>query len=80
MNTRSNIGRIEVWVCRDWAGPHIFWIKPIKINNGGPTDEWDEIPSSLEHIVRVKNMIHEFTYGWDVNHEPEKITIKFEIL
>lgn len=80
MERQKNVGRIEVWVCRDWAGSHIFGIKPTRINNGNPTDEWYETPSCLENIITIKNMIYDFTYGWDVNHEPQKIIIKFEIL
>ncbi len=36
MERQKNVGRIEVWVCRDWAGSHIFWGKPERINNGNP--------------------------------------------
>lgn len=80
MERQKNVGRIEVWVCRDWAGSHIFWGKPERINNGNPEDEWYGNLTGLENVVTVKNMIYDFTYGWDVNHEPQKITIKFEIL
>lgn len=80
MNRRNNIGRIEVWICRDWDGSHIFWGKPERINNGNPEDEWCEMLSILDNIVIVKNMVNKLTYGWDINHKPEKITIKFEIL
>ena len=79
MNRINNASRTSVWVCRDWAGSHIFWDKPTRINNGNKENEWCGVPTVLEHVVTVKNMVYNFTYEWDINHEPEKITIKFEI-
>lgn len=73
-------GYIKVWVCRDWAGPHLFTDKPIRTNNGNPQDEWDGVPTGIEHVVAVKNMVYDFTYGWDINHEPEEISIEFKIV
>ena len=80
MNRRNNIGRIEVWICRDWAGSHIFLDKPARTNNGYKEDEWYSYLSSLDDVLPVRDMVNEFTKDWDINHKPEKITIKFEIL
>ena len=35
----------SVWVCRDWAGPHILTNKPKRINN--PPDEWYGVLAGL---------------------------------
>lgn len=80
MNKRNNSGIITAWVCRDWVGSHIFGNKPKRINNGNTSDEWYEVPSCLENVIAVKNMVYDFTYEWDINHEPVKITIKFQII
>ena len=80
MNRISKGSRISVWVCRDWAGSHIFWTKPEKINNGNPQDEWNGTLTGLEHVVVVKNMVYDYTYNWDINHDPKKITIELKIV
>ena len=80
MERQKNDTFMSVWICRDWAGPHIFMNKPKRIKNGCKEDEWYDYPSSLNDVSAVKSMINDFTNGWDVNHEPQKITIKFEIL
>lgn len=73
-------GYIKVWVCRDWAGPHLFTDKPIRTNNGNPEDEWYSYLSSLDNVWNVKCMVNNFTNGWDINHKPEEITIEFKIV
>lgn len=80
MNRKNNIGRIEVWVCRDWVGSHIFWVKPVRTNNGNPKDEWYSDLSSLDSVWNVKCMVNEFTKGWNIDHKPEEITINFETI
>ena len=77
MERRNNAGTATAWICRDWKGAHIFGIKPTRINNG---NEWYETPSCLERVITIKNMVYDLTYEWDITHEPQKITIKFEIL
>ena len=70
---------ISVWVCRDWAGPHIFSEKPKRTNNGNPEDEWFACVASLDNVRSARDMVKEFTKGWDINHKPEQITINIEI-
>ena len=79
LDIKSFKSAVSVWVCRDWAGPHLFSEKPTRTNNGNPEDEWCGVPTVLENVVTVKNMVYVYTYGWDINYEPEKITINFEI-
>ena len=79
LNIKSFKSDVSVWVCRDWAGPHLFSEKPIRTNNGNPEDEWYSYLSSLDSVWNVKCMVNDFTKGWNINHEPEKITINFEI-
>ena len=76
---KSFKGTTSVWVCRDWAGYHIFSEKPIRTNNGYKEDEWFACVASLDNVWSARDMVNEFTKGWDINHEPEEITINLEI-
>ena len=75
----NKIGRVSVWIAKDWSGLHIFSNEPT-ITNNGSVDEWYGILSSFDSVIAIRNIVYNLTYGWDVSHEPEKITIKFEIL
>ena len=77
LNIKSFKSDLSVWVCRDWAGPHLFSEKPKRINN--PADEWYGVLDGLTDVLVVRDMVNEFTKGWDIDHEPEQITINFEI-
>jgi hypothetical protein len=78
-NIKSFKSTTSVWVCRDWAGPHICSEKPKRGNNGYKEDEWFVSLDRLDNVWSVKNMSDKFTKGWDINHNPEQITINFEI-
>ena len=77
LDIKSFKGKTSVWVCRDWAGPHIFAEKPKRIND--PANEWYASVASLDNVRAVRDMVRKFTKGWDINHEPEEITINLEI-
>ena len=77
LDIKSFKGKTSVWVCRDWAGPHLLSEKPKRINN--PPDEWYGALAGLTDVMVVKDMVNDFTKGWDINHEPEEITINLEI-
>ena len=50
-----------MWICRDWAGSHIFLDKPARTNNGYKEDEWYSYLSSLDDVLPVRDMVNEFT-------------------
>ena len=81
MERRNNTGTVTAWICRDWKGCHIFDNRPTLIEDG---DEWyneyNAERSTLNDVINIKNMVYDLTYEWDVTHEPQKVTIKFEII
>ncbi len=79
LDIKSFKSTTSVWVCRDWAGLHLFTEKPKRINNGNPEDEWFASLDSLDNVWSVRSLFDKFTKGWDINHNPEQITINFEI-